>query len=350
MRSVIGELFVQLCSGEEQLESDIAKLHRRRLHVFDWEFWDSSARRNIDCFFALKAWHAQQAGAAAVLVADYIDMPLITMGTPEEEYVDVEFAQYITIPSALITLLHPDERVKYEFCTNSDYECGPTCDSQLEFVKNSKGAAQILEQKGYCALDLGHDPDRGYGGKDVMVQNLRQACFFKVANESGNPWLWWDYVTDFVIHCQSKEKPTKECADKVIQSLGIDLAKIDDCIGDTVADVENQVLEAELDAKTGRGIREDVTMLPTLLINDRQYRGKLDKGAVLKAICRFSRYHRASNMFKIPSAEECASVPSLTVLSISATATRFAKENLFPWQGRNSISKHIVDGRSLFGR
>ncbi|MBA0755421.1 hypothetical protein Gogos_022190, partial [Gossypium gossypioides] len=297
-----------------------------------------------DCFFTLKAWNAQKAGAAAVLVADNQDESLITMDTPEEKNASAKYLQNITIPSALISkslgdslkkaitfgemvkisldwtesLPHPDERVEYEFWTNSNDECGPKCDSQMEFVKNFKGAAQVLEQKGYtqfiphyitwycpeafllskqcksqcinhgryCAPDPEQDFSKGYDGKDVVVQNLRQACFFKVANESRKPWLWWDYVTDFALRCPMKEKKyTKDCADKVIQSLGVDLTKIDKCIGDTEADEENPVLKAEQDAQIGKGSRGDVTILPTLVINNRQYRGKLDKGAVLKAIC-----------------------------------------------------------------
>ncbi|KAB2089963.1 hypothetical protein ES319_A03G095300v1 [Gossypium barbadense] len=297
-----------------------------------------------DCFFTLKAWNAQKAGAAAILVADNQDESLITMDTPEEKNASAEYLQNITIPSALISkslgdslknaitfgemvkisldwtesLPHPDERVEYEFWTNSNDECGPKCDSQMEFVKNFKGAAQVLEQKGYtqfiphyitwycpeafllskqcksqcinhgryCAPDPEQDFSKGYDGKDVVLQNLRQACFLKVANESRKPWLWWDYVTDFALRCPMKEKKyTKDCADKVIQSLGVDLTKIDKCIGDTEADEENPVLKAEQDAQIGKGSRGDVTILPTLVINNRQYRGKLDKGAVLKAIC-----------------------------------------------------------------
>jgi hypothetical protein len=37
--------------------------------------------------------------------------------------------------------------------------------------------------------------------------------------------------------------------------------------------------------QVGTGDRGDVTILPTLVINQRQYRGKLDKAAVIKAIC-----------------------------------------------------------------
>lgn len=297
-----------------------------------------------DCFFTLKAWNAQTGGAAAILVADDRNEPLITMDTPEEENADADYLQKITIPSALISkslgdsikkslssgemvninldwteaLPHPDERVEYEFWTNSNDECGPKCDSQIEFVKNFKGAAQVLERKGYtqftphyitwycpeafvlskqcksqcinhgryCAPDPEQDFSKGYDGKDVVVQNLRQACFYKVANESGKPWLWWDYVTDFAIRCPMKEKKyNEECANQVIESLGADLKKIKKCIGDPEADEENAILKAEQDAQIGKGARGDVTILPTLVINSRQYRGKLDKGAVLKAIC-----------------------------------------------------------------
>ncbi|KAL2253865.1 UNVERIFIED_CONTAM: Vacuolar-sorting receptor 1 [Sesamum indicum] len=297
-----------------------------------------------DCYFTLKAWNAQNAGAAAILVADDRIEPLITMDTPEETDAQADYLQNISIPSALISkelgermkkelskgemvsinldwreaLPHPDERVEYEFWTNSNDECGPKCESQLTFVRNFKGAAQILEQKGYtqftphyitwycpeafilsqqcksqcinhgryCAPDPEQDFSRGYDGRDVVVQNLRQACFFKVAKENGKPWQWWDYVTDFSIRCPMKEKKyTKQCADLVIQSLGYDVRKIDKCIGDIEADVDNSILKAEQEAQIGNGSRGDVTILPTLVINNRQYRGKLDKGAVLKAIC-----------------------------------------------------------------
>uniref|UniRef100_A0A453HPC2 EGF-like calcium-binding domain-containing protein n=1 Tax=Aegilops tauschii subsp. strangulata TaxID=200361 RepID=A0A453HPC2_AEGTS len=67
--------------------------------------------------------------------------------------------------------------------------------------------------------------------------------------------------------------------------LGLDHKAIDKCIGDPDADEENPVLKAEQDAQIGKGSRGDVTILPTLVINNRQYRGKLDKGAVLKALC-----------------------------------------------------------------
>ncbi|XP_071720407.1 vacuolar-sorting receptor 2-like isoform X2 [Rutidosis leptorrhynchoides] len=296
-----------------------------------------------DCFFTYKAWNAQNAGASAILVADDRPEHLITMDLPEDD-TKADYLQNLTLPSALISyklgeaiknaienkdlvlvnldwkeaLPHPDERVEYEFWTNSNDECGPKCDDQINFVKSFKGVAQLLEQKGYtqftphyitwycpndyissekcksqcinhgryCAPDPDGDFSEGYNGKNVVFQNLIQGCLYKVANESGKPWIWWDYVTEFANHCSMKEKKyNKDCADDVLKSLGVDNKKVDECVGNTEENVENAVLKAEQDAQIGQGDRGDVTIQPTLVINNRQYRGKLDKKAVLKAIC-----------------------------------------------------------------
>ncbi|CAK9322205.1 unnamed protein product [Citrullus colocynthis] len=297
-----------------------------------------------DCLFALKVWNAQKVGASAVLVADHLDEPLITMDSPEEDGSTATYVENITIPSALIrkgfseqlkkeinagemvslsldwreAVPHPDDRVEYELWTNSNDECGFKCDMLMEFLKDFKGAAQILERRRYtqftphyitwfcpqaftlsrqcksqcinhgryCAPDPEQDFSSGYDGKDVVIENLRQLCVFRAANNTGKPWIWWDYVTDFQIRCPMKEKKyNKECAHSVIKSLGLDMDTIEKCMGDPDADSENPVLKEEQQAQIGKGSRGDVTILPTLVVNNRQYRGKLAKGAVLKAIC-----------------------------------------------------------------
>ena len=232
----------------------------------------------VACYFAKKVWNGQQAGAAAVLVADNYEEPLITMDSPEESTDSDGYIDKIGIPSALIqksfgdtlkealknkedvvirldwreSMPHPDGRVEYEFWTNSNDECGVRCDEQMNFVKNFKGHAQILEKGGYtqftphyitwycpqaftlssqcksqcinngryCAPDPEMDFGRGYEGKDVVFENLRQLCVHRVANETNRSWVWWDYVTDFHIRCSMKEKKySKECAEDVIKSL-----------------------------------------------------------------------------------------------------------------------------------
>ncbi|KAL6546191.1 Vacuolar-sorting receptor 6 [Orobanche minor] len=300
-----------------------------------------------DCYFALKVWNGQQGGAAAVLVADSRDEPLLTMDSPQESS-DVDgYIDRIGIPSALIewsvaeslkgalrkkgtdgdvvikidwteSVPHPDQRVEYELWTNSNDECGVRCDEQMNFVRNFKGNAQILERGGYtqftphyitwycphpfllseqcrtqcinngryCAPDPDKDFREGYRGKDVVLENLRQLCVHRVANQTNRSWVWWDYVSDFHIRCSMKQKRySKECALQVMKSLSLPVDKINKCMGDPDADTENQVLKTEQDVQGGRGSRGDVTILPTMVINNVQYRGKLERGAILKAIC-----------------------------------------------------------------
>ncbi|BBH01349.1 VACUOLAR SORTING RECEPTOR 7, partial [Prunus dulcis] len=279
-------------------------------------------------FLIVEVWNAQEAGATAVLVADNIEEPLITMDSPEESTDADGYIEKIRIPSALIeksfgdslkealknsndvvvkldwreSVPHPDQRVEYEFWTNSNDECGARCDEQMTFVKNFKGHAQILERGGfhpynsmqvavhkpwrYCAPDPEKDLGEGYQGKDVVYENLRQLCVHRVANESNRSWVWWDYVTDFHIRCSMKEKKySKECAEDVMKSLDLPVDKIKKCMGNPEDDVENAVLKAEQEIQVGRGSRGDVTILPTMVINNVQYRGKLERTAVLKAIC-----------------------------------------------------------------
>ncbi|KAK7853900.1 vacuolar-sorting receptor 6 [Quercus suber] len=262
------------------------------------------------CYFAKKVWNGQQAGAAAVLVADNYDEPLITMDSPEESTDSDGYIDKIGIPSALIkksfgdslkealknkedvvirldwreSMPHPDGRVEYEFWTNSNDECGVRCDEQMNFVKitphyitwycpqaftlSSQCKSQCINNGRYCAPDPEQDFGVGYEGKDVVFENLRQLCVHRVANETNRSWVWWDYVTDFHIRCSMKEKKySKECAEDVIKSLNLPIEKIKKCVGDPLADVENEVLKIEQERQ--------LTF----------FEGKLERTAVLKAIC-----------------------------------------------------------------
>lgn len=46
-------------------------------------------------------------------------------------------------------------------------------------------------------------------------------------------------------------------------------------MGDPEADTENEVLKIEQEVQVGHGSRGDVTILPTLVMNNVQYRGQL---------------------------------------------------------------------------
>lgn len=50
----------------------------------------------------------------------------------------------------------------------------------------------------------------------MLQENLRQLCVYKLANESGRPWVWWEYTTRFSDECKMTENNyNEECAERV---------------------------------------------------------------------------------------------------------------------------------------
>jgi hypothetical protein len=82
----------------------------------------------------------------------------------------------------------------------------------------------------------------------------------------------------------SEQQFNKACAERVITTIGLNVNDVRVCMGN--ADDDHPLLDNEKMAQMGdtEG-RGDVTINPTVIINQRHYRGKLDTGAVLKAIC-----------------------------------------------------------------
>lgn len=134
------------------------------------------------CYFAEKVLHAQLAGAQAVLVADDVDEPLLTMADPDGSAGGgtelARLAQEISIPSALVTkkvgdalraatvagdtlvltldwkdsISHPDDRVEWELWSSSDQVCGDSCTRTQGFIRDIMSSAVDLEEQGSASF------------------------------------------------------------------------------------------------------------------------------------------------------------------------------------------------------
>ncbi|KDD75638.1 hypothetical protein H632_c577p0, partial [Helicosporidium sp. ATCC 50920] len=297
------------------------------------------------CFFVEKAYNAQLAGARAVIVADHTEEALLTMALPEDRPDIAALSQRVSIPTVLVTkstgdalrkgikqaprgtvvemdwsesIVHPDNRVEWEMWLSTPGWCGPTCAATTSFLGAFKENAQSLERGGYtkftphvllarcsswsspraCATDcirggrycavgassLSSDPPRT--GRDVVLQDLRAMCVFKILQDGGEGWRWWDYASAFSATCSPRAAVyDADCADRALKSAGVELAAVADCMGNPDTDAPLQVLEQELEASAGADGVGRVIMLPTLAVNTNQYRGRLDAPSVLRALC-----------------------------------------------------------------
>ena len=156
-------------------------------------------------------------------------------------------------------------------------------------------ASQCVRRGRYCAPDPDGSLREGYSGAEVVAENLRQLCVFRLAAAAAppRPAAWWEYATRFASACAMDAKEYGQaCAEKVFGELvgaeawaGVE--ELRRCVGDVGEDAAHAVLEEQLAAQAGGGAGGggEVFILPTLRVNGAQYRGRLAVPDVLRAIC-----------------------------------------------------------------
>ena len=136
----------------------------------------------------------------------------------------------------------------------------------------------------YCSkdsLDLGEE-----GGRDVVIENLRQVCLWRYSLTLESSALWFAYVARFGEKCL-KGTFSKECSKSVLLELDIPLEAVDACVAQSVeagGDLQtsdNLVLNEE----TNKLNHLHITKLPGLAINNEEYRGLWEVEAVQELIC-----------------------------------------------------------------
>lgn len=168
--------------------------------------------------------------------------------------------------------------------------------SQKPTQGSAECRAQCTHGGRYCTPDPDGDLRAGYSGADIVAENLRQLCVFKLAAAAGRPWVWWDYVTRFGEQCSMASKQYgAACGERVFADVGgrewASVEELRSCVGDVRKDEPNAMLESEMARQRGGGgggqggQTGEVFILPTIRINGRQYRGRLAYDDVLTAIC-----------------------------------------------------------------
>ncbi|KAL4442405.1 hypothetical protein ABPG77_004989 [Micractinium sp. CCAP 211/92] len=219
------------------------------------------------------------------------------------------------------SIAHPDARVEWELWLTSQDACGRACNSTRTFLQTFTETAKSLEQEQftqftphvmtrscsrwqtpaecqagcihrgrYCAVTAVPAEHSGrYTGAQVMEQNKRHLCAYQTANLTQHePWRWWDYASGFAVACtMAAGRFDVACAEGQLRAAGIDVAAVDACMGPSDADGEHPIMQAQVAAqadaeRSGRGL---VILLPTVVINNDQYRGLLAAPAVLRALC-----------------------------------------------------------------
>jgi len=211
--------------------------------------------------------------------------------------------------------LQTDDRVKYDLWTTPSDPLGK------DFQKRFKSVAQALQDRTYftphmyiydgiksycpgfegekrmcsnlctnngryCATNPDDDLDHGISGADIVKESLRRICIrVSYSDDDGVGSKWWDYVHEFMKHCDTPDDfANEDCVKDAYRHANVEESVIERCIEDSGGlehDRTNTFLDLEMDAQVQRG----VVILPTAFVNGIEIRGELSVNTMLAAIC-----------------------------------------------------------------
>lgn len=281
------------------------------------------------CTFLVKALKAQRLGATALLLVDnreeeleYVHMvdpshsemlriPILLISKPDGMLLEtalqtaepvvlrLNLNQPLTSSVSLKLLLSADSYIVLKFLdgfqafvtrfTRSELQFQPFYALYFDINCRKQNFTECANRDcigngRYCSKDswdLGEE-----GGRDVVVESLRQICLWRYTLTLESSALWFAYVSRFGEKCL-KGTFSEECSKSVLSELDIPLEAVDTCVAQSVeagGDLqtsENLVLNEE----TSKLSHLHITKLPGLAVNNEEYRGLWEVETVQELIC-----------------------------------------------------------------
>jgi len=137
-------------------------------------------------------------------------------------------------------------------------------------------------------------------GALIALESIKQKCIYKFSYENenkNNPYskeIFWNYMKKLYSKCISTKAYNEICSDSIVNSAGIQMDLIEQCIKDSFVGNENEkqnknykkILKNKiLDEEYMTRKRNYITRVPTLTINGRLYDGSWRADYVFDALC-----------------------------------------------------------------
>jgi len=169
------------------------------------------------------------------------------------------------------------EWIKYE----RDFGVNTQLTPHYAHYKNSDSPSNCLCNGKYCAEDP--DQERDNTGADVLLEDLRQVCLFNEYSDE----IYLAYMLNYDTFCLKHGK-MKDCGNKMVQSVGADVDRINRCVNgyfdtkDPQSCNSNYYFDREAEAMA----RDGVFYTPYININGMPFRGGLfPVKNVFEAVC-----------------------------------------------------------------
>ena len=203
---------------------------------------------------------------------------------PERSVVDVDF-WFTSSSDRAINFLEDFKRIEVELGDKINFE------PRYVFWECTNCDAQYLENDcfgggRYCAVE---STNMNIKGRDIVLEDLRQLCLWDNMSKAGNTVGWWDYIKR--VHSTCNSVINEDCSRRAHEYLQIDWEQTQQCVkksfgnlpedkwGD--ASTHNSFIDKEIKYWKDYG----TNIYPSLVINQKTYRGQIEPMTVFNAIC-----------------------------------------------------------------
>lgn len=79
----------------------------------------------------------------------------------------------------------------------------------------------------------------------VVEENKRQLCVYKLLSEAKEAWKWWDYAAGFAAECTMANGHfgDRSCVRAQLEKTGLQESAVDSCMGDSSSDNTHELLQ-----------------------------------------------------------------------------------------------------------
>ena len=128
-------------------------------------------------------------------------------------------------------------------------------------------------------------------GQEIVLEDLRQKCLWNSLSESegGDTSLWWSYISR--VHKTCYSVINEDCSKSAFKKLELDWNENAKCVRSsftssdkskwTAKKTRNTVIDSEISYWKEFG----TNVYPSLVINQKTYRGQIEPAAVYNALC-----------------------------------------------------------------
>lgn len=135
----------------------------------------------------------------------------------------------------------------------------------------------------YCAVEPSNANIKGH---EIVLEDLRQLCLWEDLDSRNMTSKWWAYIHE--VHASCNSVINMDCSKNAHEKLGLSYTTTDNCVKNSFTGTDWQssnVRNDKIDEEISYWREYGTNIYPSIVINQKTYRGQIEPLSVFNAIC-----------------------------------------------------------------